>query len=381
MKCKVLLIIFTLLVSSSCESTKSFSKNLLNLNEDSISPMAQSSYMTNLFTTFSEDSFYYLSNGGVLFAYDKDGTNLEIGSVNYIDDKPVGSTLDGVDSFENYEDIGMNGEGFIYFDNKLIYESTYQNSDGEIKYRLNSIDKTGNNFQNLLTLDYEPSYFTIQKNRIAISEVPHEDGSSILHIYDLSGNELKSISIDSGILNVISDNDLFIIKSKKSLYSVNIDSLELNMLENDAYYFYAYNGNVSYYTVDIPDDYETTQDTTSIKVHSGIKSYVSDDVLFEMDDVLIDYFDDDFIYVTTIEEEHTKYKVYDWEGNLLHEITPYDSLGESKYGAIQVALKDMEYSAIVKIWNNQIIGSYNGESDIQLFACDIDSGACQYLKY
>ena len=125
MKCKVLLIIFTLLVSSSCESTKSFSKNLLNLNEDLISPMAQSSYMTNLFTTFSEDSFYYLSNGGVLFAYDKDGTNLEIGSVNYIDDKPVGSTLDGLDSFGNYEDIGMNGEGFIYFDNKLIYESTY----------------------------------------------------------------------------------------------------------------------------------------------------------------------------------------------------------------------------------------------------------------
>lgn len=41
----------------------------------------------------------------------------------------------------------------------------------------------------------------------------------------------------------------------------------------------------------------------------------------------------------------------------------------------------MEYSAIVKVWNNQIIGSYNGKLDIQLFACDIEKGSCQYLKY
>lgn len=380
MKDRVLLIV-ALFITSSCTTTNmSLKKNFL-LNADEVIPLSQASYMTNLFTTFSKDAFYYLSSGGVLYAYDNNGTNIEIGSVNFVDDKAVGSTLDDIDSFQRYVDLGMNGQGFQYFDNQLIYESRYENNDGKIIYRLNSIDVTGNSFRNLMTLDYEPSYFLMQKNRIAISEVPHEDGSSILHIYDLSGNEMKSISIDTGILNVMSDGNLFIIKSQKSLYSVDIDSLEVNLLENDAYYFYVYNENVSYYTVDIPTDYDITQDSSAIKVHSGIKNYVSNNVLFEMDDVLIDYFDDDYIYLTTLEEEHTKYRVYDWNGNLLYEITPYDSLGESKNGAIEVALKSMEYSAIVKVWNNQIIGSYNGELDIQLFACDIEKGLCQYLKY
>lgn len=53
----------------------------------------------------------------------------------------------------------MNGQGFQYFDNQLIYESRYENNDGKIIYRLNSIDVTGNSFRNLMTLDYEPSYF------------------------------------------------------------------------------------------------------------------------------------------------------------------------------------------------------------------------------
>ncbi len=375
------LLFVVLIVTSACTTTISSSNKNSLLKEDEVIPLSQASYMTNLYTTFSEDAFYYLTSGGVLFAYDKNGSNIEIGSVNFADDKMIGSSLDGIDTFRRYVDLGMNGQGFLYFDHKLIYESRYENNSGEIFCRLNSISETGDDFQNLLTLDYEPSYFSIQKNRIAISEVPNEDGGSILRIYDLTGEELKNISIDSGILNVISDGDLFVIKSKKSLYSVNIDSLELTMLEDDAYYFYIADGKASYYTVDMPEDFDTTQDTTGIKVHSGIKKYDSNDVLFEMDDVLIDYFDNNYIYTTTLEEEHTKYRIYDWNGNLLHEIIPYDSLGESKNGANEVALKKMEYSAIVKVWNHQIIGSYNGESDIQLFACDIESGSCKYLRY
>lgn len=53
----------------------------------------------------------------------------------------------------------------------LIYESRYENNDGKIIYRLNSIDVTGNSFRNLLTLDYEPSYFLIPNCQVNCNTV------------------------------------------------------------------------------------------------------------------------------------------------------------------------------------------------------------------
>ena len=65
MKDKVLLIV-ALFITSSCATTNVSSKKNSLLNADEVIPLAQASYMTNLFTTFSKDAFYYLSSGGVL---------------------------------------------------------------------------------------------------------------------------------------------------------------------------------------------------------------------------------------------------------------------------------------------------------------------------
>ena len=44
-----------------------------------------------------------------------------------------------------------------------------------------------------------------------------------------------------------------------------------------------------------------------------------------------------------------------------------------------IALNDSEYSTIVRIWQNQIIGSCYGNQGMRYFSCDIDSGSCKYI--
>ena len=116
-----------------------------------------------------------------------------------------------------------------------------------------------------------------------------------------------------------------------------------------------------------------------LKVHTGINDITEGKELFGIDNSIIDYFDDSYIYTTSYDEEHTTYRIYDWNDNLIKEIRPYDTLGESELGAMPIALKNTEYSTIARIWNHQLIGSCYGNQGMRIYSCDIDSGKCKFI--
>ena len=84
--------------------------------------------------------------------------------------------------------------------------------------------------------------------------------------------------------------------------------------------------------------------------------------MFGVDNAIIDYYDDENIYTTTLENK-VKYRIYDWNGNLVDEIIPSETLGASD-GAIPIAYHEMDYSSIVRVWNEQLIAYHINKSEI-----------------
>lgn len=338
-------------------------------------PIQQASFCTNVFAAVSDEAIYYQIEGGKLFALDKKGNNIQIGTMNFVDDKEAGSSRDGIPAPKRYSDIAEIGVGMLYFDRKIIYESEYFTVDGQMRYHLNAYDPSNNHFQTILEFDFQPSYFTLQKDVIAVAETIASSREGIVHFFDLNGNEKKVIKFGSDVVNITNNGNDIIIKCVGYLYGVDIDTLEQRTLvqrENTAF-IYVNDNTYSYYSIDAEELKKEIP-----QVHSGIIDNLSDTELFGLDNAIIDYYDDENIYTTTLENK-VKYRIYDWNGNLVDEIIPSETLGVSD-GALPIAYHEMDYSSIVRVWNEQLIAYHFNKSEIELLSCSLETHACEFLK-
>lgn len=375
-KCKLYNFLIYLIASafflSGCDIQK---EHHANISEDIVSPIQQASFCTNVFAAVSDEAMYYQIKGGKLFALDKKGNNIQIGTMNFVDDKETGSSRDGIPAPKRYSDIAGTGVGMLYFDRKIIYESEYFTVDGQMRNRLNAYDPTNNQFQTILEFDFQPAYFTLQKDVIAVAETIASSREGIVHFFDLNGNEKKVIKFGSDVVNITSNGNDIIINCVGYLYSVDIDTLEQRTLvqrENTAF-VYVNDNTYSYYSIDAEElEKEIPQ------VHSGIIDNSRNTELFGVDNAIIDYYDDENIYTTTLENK-VKYRIYDWNGNLVTEIIPSETLGASD-GAIPTAYLEMDYSSIVRVWNGQLIAYHINKSEIELLSCNLETHACEFLK-
>ena len=375
-KCKLYNFLIYLIASalflSGCDIQK---EHHANISEDIVSPIQQASFCTNIFAAVSDEAMYYQIKGGKLFALDKKGNNIQIGTMNFVDDKETGSSRDGIPAPKRYSDIAGTGVGMLYFDRKIIYESEYFTVDGQMRNRLNAYDPTNNQFQTILEFDFQPAYFTLQKDVIAVAETIASSREGIVHFFDLNGNEKKVIKFGSDVVNITSNGNDIIIYCVGYLYGVDIDTLEQRTLvqrENTAF-VYVNDNTYSYYSIDAEElEKEIPQ------VHSGIIDNSRNTELFGVDNAIIDYYDDENIYTTTLENK-VKYRIYDWDGNLVDEIIPSETLGASD-GAIPIAYHEMDYSSIVRVWNGQLIAYHINKSEIELLSCNLETHACEFLK-
>lgn len=375
-KCKLYNFLIYLIVSvlflSGCDMQK---EHHANISEDIVSPIQQASFCTNIFAAVSDEAMYYQIEGGKLFALDKKGNNIQIGTMNFVDDKEAGSSRDGIPAPKRYSDIAEIGVGMLYFDRKIIYESEYLTVDGQMRYRLNAYDPSNNHFQTILEFDFQPAYFTLQKGVIAVAETIASSREGIVHFFDLNGNEKKVIKFGSDVVNITSNGNDIIIYCVGYLYGVDIDTLEQRTLvqrENTAF-VYVNDNTYSYYSIDAEELKKEIP-----QVHSGIIDNSRNTELFGVDNAIINYYDDENIYTTTLENK-VKYRIYDWNGNLVDEIIPSETLGASD-GAIPTAYLEMDYSNIVRVWNEQLIAYHFHESEIELLSCSLKTHTCEFLK-
>ena len=338
-KCKLYNFLIYLIASalflSGCDIQK---EHHANISEDIVSPIQQASFCTNIFAAVSDEAMYYQIKGGKLFALDKKGNNIQIGTMNFVDDKETGSSRDGIPAPKRYSDIAGTGVGILEF-------------------------------------DFQPSYFTLQKDVIAVAETIASSREGIVHFFDLNGNEKKVIKFGSDVVNITSNGNDIIIYCVGYLYGVDIDTLEQRTLvqRENTKFVYVNDNTYSYCSIDAEELKKEIP-----QVHSGIIDNLSDTELFGLDNAIIDYYDDENIYTTTLENK-VKYRINDWNGNLVDEIIPSETLGASD-GAIPIAYHEMDYSSIVRVWNGQLIAYHINKSEIELLSCNLETHACEFLK-
>ncbi len=340
--------------------------NQSKLEADENEVMEQPSYANYLSLASTDEVLYFIVEPGQLYAYEKDGTLLKMASLYFIDDKEIDDVSKITSSPKRYTDMVLSGTSFQKFGDYLIYASMYDNVEESIEYHLNCINFDGSGRKEILNLEFEPKYFLLHRDKMFVVENKDND---ILHIYDLNGSEIKSIDLEGSVYNLLGDGDFVYIVLGGKILKVSMKSYEKELIDEGEAYVFESNGLLSSYTID----------ASSNRMTSLIKDIDKNELVFTLDEHIIDYFDKSYIFSTTVNEEHTKYHIYDWNGQLVKEIIPYDSLGENKEGAMPIALNDSEYSSIVRIWQNQIIGSCYGNQGMRYFSCDIDEGSCKYI--
>ena len=337
------------------------------LTSDATSQLNQSSYVNYLEMAQTDTTLYYVDELCELYAYESGDTAMKLASLYYVDDQEIDNITQLNYSPKNYSDLSLSGRNLQVFSDGLIYASMYDSVEGGIEYHLNYLTKDGKERHEILDLDYEPNRFFLQKETIVIEEVGND--KDIIHCYTLDGKEVKQISFDEDVYNLYGYENSIYVKLASQLVEIDLTTFDSEVICSGEAYVALYKDMVSYYTLENDGN----------QIHSGIKNMYDGNVFFSIDDAIIDYFDDQYIYTTSYNEAHTTYRIYDWNKNLKKEIRPYDTLGENILGAMPIALQQSEYSTIARIWNGQLIGSCYGNQGMRIYTCDIDSGKCKFI--
>lgn len=337
------------------------------LTIDETSQLNQSSYVNYLELAQTDTVLYYVDEVCGLYAYEFGDTAMKLGSLYYVDDQEIDNVEQLDHSPKNYSDLSLSGRNLQVFSDGLIYASMYDSVEGGIEYHLNYLSKDGKERHEILDLEYEPNRFFLQKETIAIEEKTND--KDIIHCYTLDGKEVKQISFDEDIYNLYGYENSIYVKLANQLVKIDLTTFVKETICSGEVYVAIYKDMVSYYTLENDGN----------QMHSGIKNMRDENVVFSIDNHIIDYYDDQFIYTTSYNEVHTTYRIYDWNKHLKKEIRPFDTLGENTLGAMPIALKQAEYSTIARIWNGQLIGSCYGNQGMRIYSCDIDSGKCKFI--
>ena len=352
--------IFTFIITG-CSSS-------FHLTSEETNQLAQSFYVNYLGLAQTDSALYYLDEICGLYAYESGNSAMKLGSLHYVDDMQVENVAQLNRSPERYSDLSLPCVNLQVFNDGLIYASMYDNVEGNIEYHLNYLTKDCRQRYTILELNYAPGRFLLQKSTIVVREIL--DSKDILHFYSLEGKEMKQISFDTSIYNMCVYENSIYVKLANELVKIDMETYDQKTVcSGEASYVAMYKEQVSYYI--LKDD--------GNHMVSEIKDINNGNITFTINECTIDYFDDDYVYTTSYNEEHTTYRIYDWNKNLVKEIRPCNTLGENALGAMPIGLQHSEFSTIARIWNHQLIGSCFGNQGMRIFTCDIDSGKCQYI--
>ena len=329
-----------------------------------------------------ENGFFYMDEYSSLYFAENGLTPVPVSEMKFIDDKPAGMQ----DRFERYMDEFARTSPLFFFGQHLLYISQYTSAEGVQDFKLIAMEPNGKKRKAIIDFDYAPVSFIVQNDQIIVYEYTtenvQENTGCILHIYDLAGKEKKTIHTEGIIYHLtVSGSDLYFSMSDavgtESLMCMDLSSFEIRTVRTNASYQTVSGSDAAFRQLSKP--YSPDTDLYEIVWKSYIENMKTGERLFETEDELIEYFDDQFIYCSTVKEAERKYRVYRRDGSLYTEFTPAEqlSLPCRPFGPYGTSC-----SEILGVVNGHLIGlSLNAESGAYMyFTCDIETGECQRIS-
>lgn len=333
------------------------------ISVDHIMPMDQKSLMNYIEVVSYENGFYYVDDKLELNYYDLENSkNLILGS---LDEK--------TDSY-TYSYMGST----IYkYDNRLCYLTNYTNNEGISYSSLTLETLDGNEISSVFNLNYSATQFLIHNGYVFCSELC-SDESWRIHIHDLSGKEVREIDEDAYVDHLIADDDKIYYTTKNDnkpvLKYIDCDDLSSNSIDINFQTFIFENfGKISVYSC----EYKESEEDTII--HSSIVDLNTKETIFAIDNSIINYFDEDYIYTSSTNNKDVKYCLYDWNENLVKEIIPSEELLGNEYNTNNMFWKT-NGSQIIRIINENIVASATIANSDHIYVCSIENGSCKFVN-
>ncbi len=331
----------------------------VELNEYFQEPINQKSLINYFEIVPYDNGFYYLDDDITLHYYNLDGSS----------DVSLG-TLD--EQTKEYSNLYC-GTTIHLYDQKIVYISSYFNDEGNQYQNLIVQDLDGSNRTTLLSFQYTVTQFVINDNYVITTE-SKEDGTSEIHIHSFDGKEKTSYSENSNIGGLIAD-------GKNIFYS---------LYENEKYILKKLN--LDDFTIDINDIrnnvfvYEDDDKISTYQIHEdqSITSYIYlldhlDTSIIEIENEIINYFDEEYIYTSTTSSSNMIYHIYDWNGQMYKEIIPANQILNEDCSVTNM-FWEADATQIIRIVSGNVIGNTTIQGKDQFFKCDIENGTCSFLK-
>lgn len=114
-------------------------------------------------------------------------------------------------------------------------------------------------------------------------------------------------------------------------------------------------------------------------IHSCIQNLDTNEVVFDMSDVIVNYFDDQYIYTSSTNDSDIHYRIYDWNGNLVKEIVPSHEFLDDTYETNNMFWKT-NGSQIIRIVDGNIVAVTTKNKVDHLYMCQISDGSCKFVN-
>lgn len=348
------------------------------ISSDTIDPAEQNTFVAGWYANYKDGLFYVDTNDYSLNYLDQLDSKVYVTDMRYCDDYPYSQKQ----KYENYTDSLAGADLYVY-DNQIFYTASYENAEGASSFKLYSLSVDGKERKEIMEFQYDPTYFIIQNNLLFTVETV-SSAESLIHAYRIGQKELKTITVPGIAHHLFADGQTIYFSSDNTetgastAYEIDTEDLTCEALlgGKDFSFVFENEKKMSYYTLN--HKFTDSVKTDDIVFSSKIYDFTADSDVFAVQDEIINYFDADYIYTSTLKEEAMTYHIYDWDGNMVREITPSKDIGSSPL--IVSLFGKTDASQIVRIIDKKIIGYTMDDLNIQhFFACDIESGGCRVI--
>jgi hypothetical protein len=349
-----------------------------DINSDTIDPLEQNTFEAGYYANYKDGLFYVDMNDYSLNYLDQLDSKVYVTDVRYCDDYPYSQKQ----RFENYTDSLASSDIYIY-DGKLFYIAVYMNAEGASSFKLYSLSVDGKKRNEIMEFQYDPTYFIIQNNLLFTVETV-SSAESLIHVYRIGGKEVKKITVPGIAHHLFADGETIYFSSDNTetgastAYEINTEDFTCEALlgGKDISFVFENEQKMAYYTLN--QKFTDSVKTDDIVFSSKIYDFTADSDVFAVQDEIINYFDADYIYTSTLKKEAMTYNIYDWNGNTVSEITPSDDIGSSPL--ISSLFGNTDASQIIRIIDKKIIGyTMDDQHNQHFFACEIESGGCSVI--
>ena len=147
----------------------------------------------------------------------------------------------------------------------------------------------------------------------------------------------------------------------------------MKKLTNDDAFLFAYEDKYATYSL---NKYITEVDSPDeIILTSRIYDVNTNEVLFEIQDQVVNYFTNEYIYTSSLKEETMIFRKYDFNSNLVATITPSDSLETDREFSNMVWQTD--FDQIIRIIDDSVISFFIKDDNMTYIQCQFDTNHCE----